>query len=226
MTGQADLERGYRQLLACYPKAFRRENEQEILAVLMASAREGQRRPGLAETADLTRSALRMRLRPGGARPPRTVFTAVRLMYVGAAVELVALITLLATLGSLKSAIAQSSPGFTAAHWHAIVLAHIVPDEVAASIAIGLWLWMAWANGRGRGWARVVFTVFFGLSSLSLLSALAQGAAVYATADLITGIALWLIELAALMLIFNKESGPFYRHSATPAAPTPSTASA
>lgn len=31
-------------MLACYPKAFRQENTEEILAVLLASAAEGQRR--------------------------------------------------------------------------------------------------------------------------------------------------------------------------------------
>ena len=45
MSDSADLERRYRQLLACYPRAFRREHEQEILAVLMAGADEGQQRP-------------------------------------------------------------------------------------------------------------------------------------------------------------------------------------
>ena len=64
MTDQADLERGYRRLLAWYPPEFRRENGQEILAVLMAGARDGQRRPGLAESADLIRSGVWMRLRP------------------------------------------------------------------------------------------------------------------------------------------------------------------
>ncbi len=59
-------------MLACYPRAFRRENEQEILAVLMDSTRDGQRRPGLAESADLIRGAMRMRLRPAS-RPPRMV---------------------------------------------------------------------------------------------------------------------------------------------------------
>jgi hypothetical protein len=49
-------------LLAWYPRSFRREQEDEMLAVLMAGARPGQRRPGLLETADLLRSALGMRL--------------------------------------------------------------------------------------------------------------------------------------------------------------------
>ena len=70
MTNSAGLERGYRRLLACYPRAFRRENTDEMVGVLMASAAEGQRRVGLAESADLIRGAVRMRFRPAS-RPPR-----------------------------------------------------------------------------------------------------------------------------------------------------------
>jgi hypothetical protein len=58
MTDQADLERGYRRLLAWYPREFRRENGQEILAVLMAGARDGQRRPGLAAGAAVSAAGL------------------------------------------------------------------------------------------------------------------------------------------------------------------------
>jgi len=63
MTEPSRLERRYRSLLALYPKAFRREHEQEMLSVLMATASEGQNRPRLAESADLVRSALLMRVR-------------------------------------------------------------------------------------------------------------------------------------------------------------------
>ena len=62
MSDSADLERRYRQLLACYPRLFRREHEQEILAVLMDGAAEGQQRPELGEAANLIKHALRMRL--------------------------------------------------------------------------------------------------------------------------------------------------------------------
>ena len=98
MTDQADLERGYRRLLAWYPREFRRENGQEILAVLMAGARDGQRRPGLAESADLIRSGVWMRLRPSVPRSARTVQAAVRLMCAGAAVSAVGLIIGLALI--------------------------------------------------------------------------------------------------------------------------------
>jgi hypothetical protein len=63
MTNSSRLERRYRSLLALYPKAFRREHEQEMLSVLMAAAPEGQQRPRLAESADLIRNAILMRLR-------------------------------------------------------------------------------------------------------------------------------------------------------------------
>jgi hypothetical protein len=63
MTDSTRLERRYRRLLAFYPKAFRHEQEQEILAVLMAAAAEGQQRPRLAESVDLLSSAIFMRLR-------------------------------------------------------------------------------------------------------------------------------------------------------------------
>ena len=62
---------------------FRRENEEEILAVLMACAQDGQTRPTLEAAADLLKGAARMRLRPRAGQP-RTVFAAVRLMYAGA----------------------------------------------------------------------------------------------------------------------------------------------
>jgi hypothetical protein len=63
MTSSSRLEGRYRRLLAFYPKAFRREHEEEILSVLMAASAEGQERPRLAESADLLRSAIFMRLR-------------------------------------------------------------------------------------------------------------------------------------------------------------------
>ncbi len=62
MTGSPDLERRYRRLLALYPKAFRDQHEQEVLAVLMAGAADGQRRPSVADCADLLRHALLARL--------------------------------------------------------------------------------------------------------------------------------------------------------------------
>src|SRR5262249_60972045 len=63
MSDPAALERSYQRLLAWYPRGFRREYGQEVLAVLLAGARPGQRRPGLAEAVNLILSGLGARLR-------------------------------------------------------------------------------------------------------------------------------------------------------------------
>jgi hypothetical protein len=102
MTDQQHLERSCRRLLAWYPRAFWRESGPEILAVLLACAPDGQRRPGLAQAADLIRSGVWMRLRPSAPRSARTVRAAVRLMCAGAAVSTVNLIILLAFIVDIK----------------------------------------------------------------------------------------------------------------------------
>ena len=75
--------------------------------------------PELAESADLIRSALGTRQRPGTSRPPRTVLHAVRLMYASWVVELSAVVTIVGTTGSVKSVVLGRNPGFTAEQWRA-----------------------------------------------------------------------------------------------------------
>jgi hypothetical protein len=210
MTDVTHLERRYRRLLACYPKAFRREHEDEMLAVLMAGARNGRRRPGLADSADLIRNAIWMRIRPWARRPAPTVVWALRLMVLAAALELVALATVVGTQAGLRAQIIERFPDFTAAQWQAEVHAHILPLEIGAPIAAVAWLGLAWANGRGYGWARGLVVGLFGLNSLSLLAGFAQHAATYARADLIAGCVLWLVGLVTLLLIVNPRSDPHY----------------
>jgi hypothetical protein len=65
--GAGQLERGYRRLLAWYPAGHRRVHEEEMLGVLLAAARPGQRRPRLTEAANLIWGALRIRFRPAPA---------------------------------------------------------------------------------------------------------------------------------------------------------------
>jgi hypothetical protein len=102
MTDSANLERGYRRWLRCYPRSFRREHEAEIIAVLMAGAREGQRQPEPLECLDLLRGALWVRLRPSVPRSNRSTLAAVKLMYVAGLVEIAPAITILATIGDAR----------------------------------------------------------------------------------------------------------------------------
>jgi hypothetical protein len=213
MNETASLERGYRRVLMCYPKAFRQESGQEILGVLLATAGEGQRRVGLAESAALIRGGLRMRLRLT-ARPPRAVRGAVRLMCLGALVEAAAVVTIAATAGRVHAALAKA-PGLTAAQGHQIA-SLLTVREVSAGVAVAVWLFLAWAIGHRRDVARFGFSAFFALNTLTLLIALAQHAAAYAPADLIAGAAVWLIALATMVLIFTRQSNAYYRQPARP----------
>ncbi|HTT53138.1 MAG TPA: hypothetical protein VMH35_17215 [Streptosporangiaceae bacterium] len=144
-------------------------------------------------------------------QPPRSVRTAARLMYLAAGAEVVALIVALLTRGSLRAAILSRHPHYTAAQLHTAETARTVTLIVGALIAVGLWLWMARANGRGRGWARVVAAVLFGINTLDLIVSFA---AVRDVADLIGGVVIWLIGLAAIVLLFSRESAPFYARPA------------
>jgi ABC-type multidrug transport system fused ATPase/permease subunit len=205
VTGSADLERRYRRWLRWYPKSFRHDHEEEMLGVLMAGGRADQCRPELTECMALMASALGVRLRPRVPRSDRYAFAMVRLMYLGAVVELAVIVTILATLGEVKASIVASDPGFTQAQWHSEVTGTFEPLVVVAGLAVGFWLWMAWANGRGLRWARVVFAMFFCGNTYSLLRGLAGGSALYARTDLAAGGVLWLVELAVVALVLRIE---------------------
>jgi hypothetical protein len=222
MTDQDHLERAYRRLLAWYPRAFREEHGQEILAVLMAGAPDGQRRPGLAESADLIRSGLWMRLRPSVPRSARTVRAAVRFMYAGAAVSTLNLIILLALIGDIRAYHAILGNRLTAAEVSRATAPAIALSVVLDLVPIALWLWMARANGQGRNWARSLSTVLFGLATLSLTSVFPQPVisisfvpAVHLSfIPVLAPIALvltWLPGAAAVWLLWRPASTAFFR---------------
>jgi len=188
MSDSADLERRYRRLLACYPRAFRREHEQEILAVLMAGAAEGRQRPRLGEAADLIGNAIWMRLRPRVPRSQPTVCWAVMLMYLCAALKL------------LGAPILPATPSSNA-------------SPLGIGISWGVFALLAWANGRGHNWARILFAVWFGFHSLALFYDIAHVSASSTPVwTVIASVSFWLVELSALVLILSKRSGAYYRH--------------
>jgi hypothetical protein len=190
MSDSADLERRYRRLLAWYPRAFRREHEQEMLSVMMAGAHEGQQRPGLAEAADLIQHAIWMRLRPRVSRSQPTVLWAVRLMYICAALRL------------LGVPILPTAPGSS-------------PQPLDIGIGWAVFALLAWASSRRHNWARVVFTLWVLLHTQVLLYDsvhLAPSSAAIWT--VVASIVFWLIELAAMVLILSKQSRRYYRRKA------------
>ncbi len=204
MSDSAALERGYRRWLRCYPRAFRREHEAEMLTVLMAGARSDQRRLRAAECIDLLTGAIVMRVRPRVPRTNRSVYAVVQLMCLGAMLELATAMTLLASLDQVRSNIVTSDPGFTAAAWQAVVTGQIDPLAISAGVAVLFLLWSAWAYGREKRWPGLAFALFFAATTWSLLGGLSRGSFVYAQADLAVAAVLWLVELAVFVLVVHQ----------------------
>jgi len=150
---------------------------------------------------------------PEPQRPPipNSVQTAVKLMYAGAALSFVELVVGLATIGSLKSAIEaagrRAGKHYTPHQVHQLEVTSIIFAVIVGVIAIGLWLWMARANQAGHSYARITGTVFFGLNTLFLFLSLAQP---HASVGLIFNVLVWLVGLGAVIMLWRKESGPYF----------------
>lgn len=202
MTDRAELERRYQRLLEWYPRAFRQEHGEEILAVLMAGALDNQRRPSLTQSADLIRNGLLMRLRPRVPRSARTVRAAIRLMYAGAAITL---FTLIAAIISLAFVGDSGVRVRLAGHSQPIPIA-ITMGIVLGLAVIVLWLWLARALGAGSNWARILSTTLFGLATFELIG-------FFTGSEAMRGIAFWaptwLVGLAAVWLLWRPPSNAY-----------------
>jgi hypothetical protein len=205
------LEREYRRLVALYPRAFRRESEEEIVGVLMATAREGQRRVGVAESADLIRGAVRMHRGP---RLPRALLTAVRLTYVGAAAELGVLIVLLVAAASLASVSIRRYPDFSAAQWQAVLLGHLPVVAAGGPVLLALWAWMACANARGNHAGRIAFWVVWGIIKAGIAAVGLASFDVYGIGGVLAAAVLLVVHVGAMAVIFypSKDPLPYRPH--------------
>ena len=185
--------------------------------MLMATAPDGQRRPGLSESADLVRSGVWMRLRPSVPRSARTVRAAVKLMYAGAAVSTVNLIIGLALI--IVDITAAARGQFLG---HSLTTPQMRPFVITVWIVFGLagvslWLWMARANGQGRNWARIMSTVLFVLATLQLGhpqplgSPAGFGVTVLYYGVAVLSVAAWLVGGAAVWLLWRPASTAFFK---------------
>jgi hypothetical protein len=138
---------------------------------------------------------------------PNSVQTAVRLMYVGAALSVIELIVGLVTIGSVKTAIKKAYPHYTVSQVHSLEVASIVIGVLVGLISVGLWLWMARANAAGRNYARITSTAFFGLSTLFLLLSLRSP---HAGLGLVFNVLVWLAGLGAVIMLWRTESAPWF----------------
>jgi len=222
-SASAQLERAYRRLVGFYPRSFRRESTEEIIAVLLATAREDQRRPSVMEAADLLRGALRMRLGLSGC--PRTVLYAVRLMYLGALAQFGVLVILLMNWSGIEAAArgaatrslgphpAPAAVKYLYANIGATVGAELTADVVMTLLAIAGWALLAWANGRGLPYGRPLAIIACAAYAAVTAAGLGKGDMTYAPALAIASCVVVAVGIATVVLLVMRQSWPYYsRH--------------
>jgi hypothetical protein len=126
------------------------------------------------------------------------VLSAVKLMYVGAAVTAaVFLIAALPFIGGLHGE-------FFGHRLTATPLAITLFIVFFGLIPVALWLWMARATSQGKNWVRILCTVLFGLATLGLTGD-------HGIVQVFCAALTWLIGLAAVWLLWRPASGAFFK---------------
>ncbi len=148
-----------------------------------------------------------------GGRPerPKAVHLAVRLMWVGAVLAVLQVITTVTMRDSIRSAIQDaarsSSTTVTASDLDTLVTVTIAVNALLGVVIAALWVFMAWANGRGMSWARVVATVLFGLSLVFFLIGFLQAAPVLSR--VMSALSL-LVGAGAVFFLWQRESSAYF----------------
>lgn len=149
---------------------------------------------------------------------PQTVQNAFYLMLAGAGLQLVSIIVGFATISKIRDQIESQHPDFDTTQVDNAVHVGLVFAAVIGLIEVGLWIWMAFANRAGKNWARITGTVFFGISCLGFIALVAasSGSGPFSTekaspVGVIVGVLAWLVGLVTVILLWNKQSGQYFK---------------
>ena len=144
-------------------------------------------------------------------RPPAppSVLRAVQVMYAGAAASLIGIIIDMTTLSSTKSEIMRRNPSLTATQVANAEHVAIGLFIVSGLLGAGLWIWIAQMSKAGKNWARIVGTVLFAIDTISVFAGAATVPGAGATR--IYSIVVWLIGLAAVILLWQRASPDYFR---------------
>jgi len=131
---------------------------------------------------------------------PVSMLNALRLMYAGAGIAVALGVTFALTTHNRLLHTGDPTSG-------AYKAGYVVGGAISGLIAGGLWLWLAWANKRGRFWARILSTVFFGLLTLYA----AVGLVALSAAPKIVVIVEWAAGLVAVVFLWRRQSSDYYK---------------
>ena len=155
---------------------------------------------------------------PGGAqvpepsqRPPAppSIVRAVQVMYAGAAASLIGIVIDMTTLSSTKAEIIRRNPSWTATQVSNAEHVAIGLFIVSGLLGAALWFWIAQMSKAGRNWARIVGTVLFAIDTVSVFAGAAAGPGGGATR--IYSILVWIIGLAAVILLWQRASSDYFK---------------
>ena len=147
----------------------------------------------------------------GPSRPaPPNVLTAARLMYAGAAIELIfGTRELIHRIGMVRNddVLIVRTLGHIQVYSATTALLTGIVGMVISPV---LWLWMARACRTGRNWARIMSTVLFAISTLNFALFIVRPGSDGVLWKLLT-IATWVVGLLAVRLLWARDSSAFFR---------------
>lgn len=144
---------------------------------------------------------------PARQRPPSPVVTATWMMYCGAAFSLLDTLVNLAIVGELKAAFIKRHPFVSGTTVKSLAAADSAGVLIGGLLVTALWIWLAAASRQGRGWARTVGAVLFGIDTLILLVTLGQPG-IGATKAISTIV--WLIGLVTVVLLWQRRASEYF----------------
>ena len=148
---------------------------------------------------------------PDDSDVPAPVRKAVRFMLGGALVTVVAgVFTVIATLADPRLINNGKQPTSSQ------LTGDIVQVILLTLVYAALWVLMARMNRAGRGWARIVASVLFAISTYSLYAAVnslhsGEYVAVVNIISFVLAVAEWICGLGAVALLWRGESGVYFK---------------
>jgi hypothetical protein len=141
---------------------------------------------------------------------PSQVANAVKVMYLGAATSILGIIVDILTVNATKSAIERRSHKLTVSQVDAAQHALIAGFIVGGLIAAAAWILIARNCQGGKNWARITGTVLFAIATIDTIVGLT---APLAGAVKLWGVLVWLVGLAAVVLLWQRPSSEFFTAS-------------
>jgi hypothetical protein len=144
---------------------------------------------------------------PVAERPP-SITTAVKLMWAGAGLTVLGILTTFLQTDAIRDRIEDNDSSLSKSDVDAAMRGTIVLIVVIGAISVGLWLWMASANGKGLSWARVVATVLGVLNVVFTLLGAAMGN--QTPVALLFNLISVVLAVTILVLLYRPDSNAWY----------------